>query len=542
VLLGAALVVLLTWPTVPRASTTGRVDSGDGRFSIWNVAWIDHALLTSPAGLLNANIFYPHTGTLAYSELNLVAGVLGLPWFLVTGSALAALNGAAASALLLAFVTMAALVRRLTGSEGAGLVSATTFTFCPYVTAHTAHIQLLMIFALPAVLLAFHRLADRSTGLDGVWLGLALSAAALACGYYGVFAGLALGVAALLWRRPSGRYVGSLGIAAVTAAACVGPVFAVFKRARAASGAAPTPVLGDISGWSANLASYAASSALAHEWWLPALRRFEMWNEVLFPGFVVLALAGVALATVRRRAGDSQSAESRRVVRVYLAMGALAFWASFGPAAGLWSWLGAAPGMAYLRAPARLGLVVAFALAVIGGVGAARVASGRRWVFGVLVVLAALELGVKTDAWGFPSWPLAVAPAVPPAYERLAQMPPGVVVEFPFPYVSSNYHNHSVAMYWSTVHWKPLVNGYSDVIPPDFDAIAVPINYFPDPASFEIMRARQVRYVVWHIDAYRGDGQRTIEDRLRQYAPFVRPVLTTDDVWLYEITGWPGRP
>ena len=538
--IGALLVTVLTYPTVPHATTVGRLDTSDGRYSIWNIAWLDHAMLTSPKNLLNGNIFSPHTGTVAYSELNLVGGLFGLPWYAITGSPLAALNGAAATALLAAFVCMAALVRRLTGSAGAGIVSATAFTFCPYVTAHTAHIQLLMTFVFPLVLLAFHALAARPSARTGVGLGLALGVAALASGYYGIFAGLALGLVALAWgTRGVKRYALALAVAAGTAVAAIAPVFVVFERARAASGASPTPHYGDISGWSANLASYAASSAVAHVWWLPALRRWQMWNEVAFPGAGLLLLAAIAVgSSVRSALPSSTPAASRRAVWVYLALAVIAAWASFGPRAGLWSVLSWLPGMSFLRAPARLGVVVTFALAVLAGVGAARVAHGRRWIFAALTIAIAAELGVRTD-WGWPSWPLHVTQPVSPAYQWLAKAPSGVVVEFPFPYVETNYHNHTTAMYWSTYHWQPLVNGYSDVTPPDFDRIALPINAFPDQASFAIMRDRHVRYVLWHVDYYRNGGQQTIDDRLGRYASDLRVVMRTDDIWLYEIVGWP---
>jgi hypothetical protein len=536
---GALFVVLLTFPTVPRAGSVGRLDTNDGRFSIWNIGWLDHAALAAPADLLNGNIFWPHRGTIAYSELNLVAGVFGLPWYAATGRALAALNGAVATGLLLTFVCMAALVRRLTASEGAGLVSATAFTFCPYVTAHTAHVQLLMTFGVPLVFLAFHALAEKPTPWAGIRLGAALAVAALGCGYYGIFAGQALGLVAMLWRPADWRrYASALAIAAATAVGALAPVFLLFRRLRAASGAAAVPHYVDLSQWSANLVSYLASSSAAHDWWLPLLRRAGGWHEVLFPGIAVIVFAGMAVVTALRFPGALEKIP-RRLVWVYLALAITAGWASFGPAGHLWPALTFVPGMAFLRAPARLGLIVTFALAVVAGVGVARVTRGRRWVAAVLTVLVAVELGVRTSEWGWPSWPLRVAPPVPLAYQRLAQAPPGVVVDFPFPYVSSDYHNHASAMYWSTYHWHPLVNGYSDITPPDFDDLARPINGFPDPASFAIMRARGVRYVVWHIDYYRGDGQRTIEDRLRRYADDLRPLVTTGDVWLYEITGWP---
>jgi hypothetical protein len=94
-------------------------------------------------------------------------------------------------------------------------------------------------------------------------------------------------------------------------------------------------------------------------------------------------------------------------------------------------------------------------------------------------------------------------------------------------------------MFWSTYHWQPMVNGYSDVIPPDFDAIALPINAFPDPASFAIMQARGVRYVLWHMDTYEGRSREVLVERLDRYAEYLRPLDTASDVWLFEITRWP---
>jgi hypothetical protein len=530
ILIGTLLVAVMTAPTLSRLTTVGRLDTNDGRYSIWNIAWIDHALLTDPARLIDANIFWPHEGTLAYSELNLVAGLLGLPWYAATGSPLAALNGAVATALLLAFVCMWALVQRLTGSEAAGLASATAFTFCPYVSARTPHVQLLMIFAFPLVLVAFHRLAERAGPWRGVGLGAALAVAALACGYYGIFAGLALGLFAILFARRPRAYWIALAAAALTAAALVAPVYWVFASARAASGATLLGRADESQGWSANLSSYLASGAAAHAWWLPALRAWDPWVDVLFPGLLLILLAGVGLAQVRSRS------DQQRTILAYAALAVLAAWASFGPGAGLYRLLGATvPGMDLLRAPARLGIVVTFALAVLAGYGVARLGRARPWLPIVLIVLVAAEAGVKTEQWGWPSWPLRTTPPLSPVYVRLAALPRAPLVEFPFPYVSSNFHNHAPAMYWSTYHWQPLVNGYSDVIPPDFVEIALPINGFPDEPSFAIMRARGVRYVLWHTDFYDAASVAIIEQRLARYPDALRPILKTANEWLYEI-------
>ena len=97
-------------------------------------------------------------------------------------------------------------------------------------------------------------------------------------------------------------------------------------------------------------------------------------------------------------------------------------------------------------------------------------------------------------------------------------------------------------MFDSMWYWQPLINGYSDFIPQDFRDMAIPINGFPDPESFRILRAHQARYVVIHLDTY-GDGARPTllarfpprklmlysrPSRLTQTSRFLERALTTD--------------
>src|SRR3954469_21858509 len=79
-----AVAVALTYPLSLHLATLSRTESADGQFSIWNVAWVAHALITDPTHVLDANIFYPHTKTLVYSEANLAAGTLATPVYWLT--------------------------------------------------------------------------------------------------------------------------------------------------------------------------------------------------------------------------------------------------------------------------------------------------------------------------------------------------------------------------------------------------------------------------------------------------------------------------
>src|SRR5436190_18599059 len=85
------------------------------------------------------------------------------------------------------------LIRRLSGEDGPAYIGAVFFAFCPYVFAHTAHVQLLWTAGLPLTMLMMHRVADAPTPRRGLSLGVALLFQALACAYYGIFAALMVG-------------------------------------------------------------------------------------------------------------------------------------------------------------------------------------------------------------------------------------------------------------------------------------------------------------------------------------------------------------
>ena len=226
-----------------------------------------------------------------------------------------------------------------------------------------------------------------------------------------------------------------------------------------------------------------------------------------------------------------------RLVWGYGALAVLTVWASFGPAYGLYAVLmRVVPGISLLRAPSRMGVDVAFALAVMGGFGCRHLIAGRRWALALLVVLCVADR--------YAGWPAVEAEPIPKVYRILATLPSGGVVDFPFPYMPNDFHHHTRAMYFSTADWMPRVNGYSDIVPSDFLDIAVPINAFPELWTFPIMRRYQVRYVVWQMAGY-GRGTEVfnrLAGRFAAAAPYLRPIVRDDDYWLYEIVGWPPEP
>jgi hypothetical protein len=522
------LTVVFTYPIAFKLGRVGRVDNGDGQFSIWNVAWVARTLAVDPSHVFDANIFYPHRGTLAYSESNLGAGIMAMPVYWITRNPYAAHNSAVLLSFLLSFAGAYALVRFLTRDWRAAALSAMWFAFCPFIFARTAHIQLLMTAGLPWAMLAFHRMSDRPTIGRGAALGAAMAAQALCCGYYGIFLILMVGFATAviastrrLWTDPA--YWLSIATAAGVAIALVAPAFIPYVSLQRESGFHRT--MGQAVRYSANWSAYFASSSFAHG---PLLSYLPQWTDVLFPG-TLATIFGIAGLVVARRTGRGE------LTILYGGIAVLAFWISFGPAAGLYAVLyRAIPLFAWLRAPSRFGLLVVFALSVVGGVAASALLRRRRRPIVAFAALAALSCGELLVPLNMPEVPQAE-----PVYATLKRLPPGPVIEMPFFYLEYMFPRHTFYMLQSTTHWNPLVNGYSDYIPPDFLANVMTLAPFPSRDSLKLLEPNRVRYAVFHRYWYNDENWRDVVQRLDEFRPYLRLLYDGENTRLYEIVGYP---
>ena len=195
--------------------------------------------------------------------------------------------------------------------------------------------------------------------------------------YYGIFAGFMvayLSVVLLLVARADALARVLVGVAIARAAldAAGAPAFAHYLRSRTKPDSAvrsTTPRL-----YSAYCRSYLASASHAHNWMLAIIKD---WNqEVLFPGFLAIALGGLGMFAAATGSdseparGGRLAAGTRNTARCTAASAILAFWASLGPRAGLYSLLfNTVPVFSLLRAPGRTGIIVTLVLALFAAFG-----------------------------------------------------------------------------------------------------------------------------------------------------------------------------
>jgi hypothetical protein len=525
------LTVFFTAPLALHLGRVARLDNADTRMLIWNVAWVARTIVVDPLHLFDANIFYPHRWTLVFSESNIGAGVLAIPVYWATRNPYAAHNFVVVLSFVLSATSTYYLVRYLVRDRRAAIIAAVCFAYCPYVFSHLPHVHLLMTAGIPLSMLAFHRLVDQPSVGRGAILGLIVAAEAFFCGYYAVFVALTVGFAVLivtitrrLWTNL--RFWSAMMVAAVVGGALALPLFVPYMRLQREAGFMRP--LDDARLWSATWRSYLASSAHAHSWMLPLIRP---WGEVLFPGFVTLiaGIAGWAIASTRR-------GPLRELAVLYGSLIVVALWASWGPDGGLYLMLRATiPAFSFMHAPARFGILVVFALAVLGAIATTALLERMGSRFGtvlaaVVVLIAVAELKVPLS--------FSRVPPLEPAYRVLAKLPWGPVLEMPV-YSSRFASNRTRYMLDSTSHWKPLVNGYSSHVPPDFHEKTATLGGFPSRASFRLLERDRVRYVVFHMHRLDARARQAVSERLRTFEPYLARRYADERVRLYEIVNFP---
>ena len=148
----------MTWPLASGLGSLGRTaNSGDGRFAVWNVAWVAHALTTDPLRRLRRQHLpssRAHARLLGGQSRRRRPRHPGLAGD--EESVYRAQHGRAVRRSPRRSSSPGCWPAGSTGDGAAAATAAALFAFCPYVFAHTAHIQLLMIAGIPMCMLAFH--------------------------------------------------------------------------------------------------------------------------------------------------------------------------------------------------------------------------------------------------------------------------------------------------------------------------------------------------------------------------------------------------
>ena len=169
------------------------------------------------------------------------------------------------------------------------------------------------------------------------------------------------------------------------------------------------------------------------------------------------------------------------------------------------------PGFDGIRVPSRLALQVALFVAVLAGLALARIR--------VRVLVWALALAFLVEVWPppilinytdpveqavTPPSPVPYGDRTPPVYAYLARLPAETVI-LEMPFGREGYELRYV--FYSTRHWRPLVNGYSGGLPDQYYRLTLSLGH---PVAnwdraWQALHGSTATVVVVHEAAYLGD-------------------------------------
>jgi len=384
-LLYTAVTIVFAYPLSIHSGTTLFGDNPDTHLYIYTLAWDAHAFVHNPIGIFDASFYYPNRLTLAYSENSIGSALFAAPILWVTGNPVLALNLTQLIACVLCGIGAYVLARAVgIGSRGA-FVSGLIFAFAPTRFVRTGQLYLGTLQWMPLALASLHEYFS-GRGKSGLrWAAAFFTLQAYTSGHGAVFLARAV-FALIIYRLAFGermalvQRVRDLGVTGLLLLAPAALLYWPYHQVQVEMGFRRT-----LEDWAPTWQSFIAAPTHVQQWLIsfaPGLRVNEDASAYLFPGFLPLVLAAIAVAARVREAKarsissfDDESQWLRRLILVLDLVALIALVAAGGVAIGGPIRLRFGSTLLSIRDVARP-LVVA-AVAAIGRIAVARRVHGR---------------------------------------------------------------------------------------------------------------------------------------------------------------------
>ncbi|MFQ6108607.1 MAG: discoidin domain-containing protein [Candidatus Aminicenantales bacterium] len=532
------LTLLMTYPAVIHMGS-GVKDLGDPLLNSWIISWNAKKILgLDIKDYFDANIFFPHKRTLAYSEHLFTQSLLALPVLIVSRNAILSYN----FVLFLSFITtgfgMYLLARHLTSSHWAGLVAGIIFAFSPFLFGHLGHMQIITAGGIPLSFLFLHKFFKHERWRDLLLFTLFFVLQVLANSYYALYLSLFSALYIILYMVTEKKFRDWLfwvktTVFVLIVVAVAGPFFRQYYLVRKEMG-----FFRRITAY-ASLKSFLAAPPL-NRLYGDITAPFLKHEAPLFPGILasVLALSGVVCALLRKRRGKPLV---ERHILVYSVIGGLAFLFTFGPHGPYILLYKYVPGFDGLRVASRWHIFVMFSMAVLAAFGAKAV---WRFLFPkkTLALLAAIAIPlvilIEYLSIPIPVKKVRVKEDVPEVYRWLAEREGDFpFIELPLPEPGERIAKiECPRVYYSTYHWKKMVNGYSGFFPPVYYELMRRWKDFPLEKNIHDLKRLGVRYVVIHPDLYKEKEAVHVLAGIPSLAKDMHLIAQIEEALVYELT------
>lgn len=494
------VAVVVTYPLVlsPLQHVIGRsLPPGEAvpPLNIWAMHTVLRQLFRDPLQLFDGTAFYPYARTVTMSEHLLAPALLGAPVAWLSGNLVLTYNVVTLLTFALAGLGMYLLAREVAGAGLPAFVAGLFYAFHSWNVNETVRLQILSNQWFPFLLLALLWFFRRPTRRNAALASLFYLLQALSCMYWGLYVHLLIATALvfLQWReRLPVRALGGLALAFAPALLLVALSVVPYLQTSREFGlerTTPNPLLVERY-W----------QVLPNNWLYGGLLDTARSNEnaAHFLGFASLLLA--VLGALAPEAGE---ARFKRLKPFWLFLVGFGFILSLGPVVqvgkrvlfdGPYELLfSLIPGFKNTRYPERFSVFLALGLGPLIAIGLTR---ARPWLGRAGLVLVAILVPLEHLAIPLSLSALESGERIPSVYRWLKDQDDiHVIAEVP----SAPYRMERAdarLMYFSTVHGKRTVEGFTGYFPPTYSFAKWRLFHFPDAGSVSFLQRFGVDAVV----------------------------------------------
>lgn len=536
-ILFAVLTLMMTYPTVLKMGSSVK-DIGDPLHLTWVMAWnvkkITHLDLQN---YFNTNIFFPHKRTLAYSEVLFLQSLVALPALLVSRNPVFAYN----FILLLSFLTSGfgayLLAHHLTSSTSGGIIAGIIYAFSPFMFLHLGHMQIITAGGIPLVFLFLHKFFLREQYKHLLLFTLFFLLQVLANGYYALYLSLFGGLYILLYiitrnKFNDWRFWIKMALLVSIVLAVTGPFLRQYFLVREEMG-----FVRHID-FSANLTSFLATAPI-NKIYGNLTSRFLKPEGALFPGVLAFGLAVFGFVY-----GMSKNKKRKPLIRKHTIIYSMILFISFlftfgskGPYILLYKYV---PGFDGIRVASRFHIFVMLSIAVLAAFGIKSILSSlhltKRYTYFVTVSLCVVML-IEYLSIPTPTETVPVKENIPKVYKWLKnQKDDFALMELPLPKsIRDIAWLESPRIYYSTYHWKSLVNGRSSYFPPMYNELRRRWQREPLERNISDLQTLGVKYIILHSSLYEEEELRNIISDISRLEEHVKFVTKVGEAYVYEL-------
>lgn len=548
----------------------------DPLFYAWNLEHNFYAFTHDWAKLLDTNIFYPETNTLAFSDHLFGQTIFLFPLFFLIKNPLIIQNLYLLSTFVLSAFGVYLLTRHLTNSQLASFVAGLIYSFSLYHFDHLGQVTTTSIQWLPFAFLYLFKSFNSNKISHFLLFWLFFSLNFLSTLYYGIFLTVAVGLFLILKAKKQQRTIIKLVLFSIPFMLLLLISSYPYIRFRLEN-----PIfrrtLEEASWRSANVSDYLRRIPTAHD-------------RALFPGITAFVLTGGSFF-IRKKKFPQLYFISLLIFSFILSLGPEK-WGIKLPYYYLYKIF---PLMQAIRVPARFGVLTTLCFSVLSGISLThiikRAAEETPWrplkgelkiflvkpynaikrivkiftkrvklnfnlhpkaltsdpFYGVarrlyrlraIVFLNVVFIGVFLESLHIPI-KLTKVPRLseaPPVYHWLTQQQGTfAILELPLrigahsnpieEQVNKNYQEitesdnfiaETFRVYFSILHRKKMLNGYSSYFPPSYMETAQIMENFPSQETVNLLKKRKIKYIISHTTEY-GKRWGEIERQLLEF-------------------------